>query len=124
VYVEEPVYDQFVSKVVEKTSTLRNERSTGPGTSDVGSMTFPPQVEIVERHVEDAKAKGAKVLVGGHRGHDGQGGYWFEPTVMVDVDHTMECMTEETFGRGGHPARQRQPLRARRVGVLQGRRAR
>jgi acyl-CoA reductase-like NAD-dependent aldehyde dehydrogenase len=55
-------------------------------------------VEIVERHVEDAKSKGARALVGGHRGHDGRGGYWFEPTVLVDVDHTMECMTEETFG--------------------------
>jgi acyl-CoA reductase-like NAD-dependent aldehyde dehydrogenase len=97
-YVEAPVYDEFVSKVVEKTQGLRNGRSTGPGTSDVGSMTFPPQVETVERHVEDAKAKGAKVLVGGHRGHEGEGGYWYEPTILVDVDHSMECMTEETFG--------------------------
>ena len=38
------------------------------------------------------------MLVGGERGHDGQSGYWFEPTVLVDVDHTMECMREETFG--------------------------
>ena len=38
------------------------------------------------------------MVVGGERGHDGQGGYWFEPTVLVDVDHTMECMREETFG--------------------------
>ena len=38
------------------------------------------------------------MLVGGERGHEGQGGYWFEPTVLVDVDHTMECMREETFG--------------------------
>ncbi len=61
-------------------------------------MTFPPQVDIVERHVEDAKAKGARVLVGGHRGGADKPGHWFEPTVLVDVDHTMECMTEETFG--------------------------
>ena len=38
------------------------------------------------------------MLVGGKRGNEGQGGYWFEPTVLVDVDHTMKCMTEETFG--------------------------
>lgn len=96
VYVEEPVYDQFVAKVTEKARALR--QGDGPsGTADVGSMTFPPQVEIVERHVEDAKAKGARVLVGGERGaHDG--GYWYEPTVLVDVDHTMLAMTEETFG--------------------------
>jgi len=98
VYVEEPVYDEFVAKVTEKVRALRNEISTGPGSVDVGAMTFPGQVEIVERHVEDAKSKGARALVGGHRGHDGRGGYWFEPTVLVDVDHTMECMTEETFG--------------------------
>jgi acyl-CoA reductase-like NAD-dependent aldehyde dehydrogenase len=98
VYVEAPVYDEFVAKVTEKARALRNDRSTGPGTADVGSMTFPPQVDIVERHVRDAVAKGARVLVGGERGHEGQGGHWFEPTVLVDVDHTMECMTEETFG--------------------------
>jgi acyl-CoA reductase-like NAD-dependent aldehyde dehydrogenase len=101
VYVEAPVYDQFVSKVVEKTRAIRQGRSTGPGTADVGAMTFPPQVDIVERHVEDAKAKGARVLVGGHRGtaaNSEQPGNWYEPTVLVDVDHTMECMTEETFG--------------------------
>jgi len=96
VYVEEPVYDQFVAKVTEKARALR--QGDGPsGSVDVGSMTFPPQVDIVERHVEDAKAKGARVLVGGSRGeHDG--GYWYEPTVLVDVDHTMAAMTEETFG--------------------------
>jgi acyl-CoA reductase-like NAD-dependent aldehyde dehydrogenase len=96
VYVEEPVYDEFVAKVSEKARALR-QGTGGPGSADVGSMTFPPQVEIVERHVEDAKAKGAKVLVGGSRGSH-EGGYWFEPTVLVDVDHTMQCMTEETFG--------------------------
>ena len=98
VYVEAPVYDEFVAKVTEKARALRQGRSTGPGTADVGSMTFPPQVDIVERHVEDAVAKGARVLAGGQRGARRPGGYWFEPTVLVDVDHTMECMTEETFG--------------------------
>jgi acyl-CoA reductase-like NAD-dependent aldehyde dehydrogenase len=100
VYVEEPVYDEFVAKVTEKARALR-QGDGGPGTADVGSMTFPPQLEIVERHVEDAKAKGAKVLVGGSRGtktDPAHPGYWYEPTILVDVDHTMSCMTEETFG--------------------------
>jgi acyl-CoA reductase-like NAD-dependent aldehyde dehydrogenase len=74
VYVEEPVYVEFVAKV-----TLR-QGTGGPGCAGVGSMTFPPQVEIVQRHAEDAKAKGAKVVVGGRRGEHG-GGYWHEPTV-------------------------------------------
>ena len=59
-------------------------------------MTFAPQVEIVERHLADAVAKGAKVVVGGRRVD--RDGLWFEPTVLVDVDHTMDIMTEETFG--------------------------
>src|SRR4051794_826368 len=97
VYVEEPVYDDFVAKVTEKARALRQGSGGGPGSADVGSMTFPPQGGIVERPVEDAQGKGAKVLVGGSRGEHG-GGYWFEPTVLVDVDHSMTCMTEETFG--------------------------
>jgi acyl-CoA reductase-like NAD-dependent aldehyde dehydrogenase len=96
VYVEAPVYDEFVQKVTEKVNALRQGRSTGPGTQEVGSMTFPPQLDIVEQHVTDAVAKGAKVLVGGKR-REGEG-IFFEPTVIVDVDHTMDAMTEETFG--------------------------
>ena len=50
----------------------------------------------MERHVDEARERGAKVLTGGHRGRDK--GYWYEPTVLVDVDHDMACMREETFG--------------------------
>ncbi|MEA2426494.1 MAG: hypothetical protein QOF37_122, partial [Thermoleophilaceae bacterium] len=96
VYVEEPVYDEFVSKVVEKTRALRQGKPGGMGQVDVGAVTFPPQADIIESHVNDAIAKGAKVLVGGKRA-EGPGRF-FEPTVLVDVDHTMQCMTEETFG--------------------------
>jgi len=97
VYVEEPVYDQFVAKVTEKVRALRQgDPSGGPGTVEVGAVTFPPQYDIVDKHVQDALAKGAKALTGGHgrREH----GMYYEPTVLVDVDHTMEAMTEETFG--------------------------
>jgi acyl-CoA reductase-like NAD-dependent aldehyde dehydrogenase len=66
------------------------------GSVDVGSFINPPQIDIVEAHVNDAVAKGARVLAGGHRGA-GEGTF-YEPTVLADVDHTMECMTEETFG--------------------------
>jgi acyl-CoA reductase-like NAD-dependent aldehyde dehydrogenase len=100
-YVEAPVYDDFVARVVKKAKAIRHGRPTGPGSVDVGAMTFPPQVEIVERHVEDAKAKGAEVLVGGRRGLGGDAshpGHWFEPTVLVDVTNDMACMQEETFG--------------------------
>jgi acyl-CoA reductase-like NAD-dependent aldehyde dehydrogenase len=96
VYVEEPVYDEFVNKVVEKTRTLRQGTPGGMGSIDVGAVTFPPQADIIEDHVNDAVEKGAKVLVGGKR-RAGPGRF-FEPTVLVDVDHSMKCMTEETFG--------------------------
>jgi acyl-CoA reductase-like NAD-dependent aldehyde dehydrogenase len=96
VYVEEPVYDEFVSSVVEKVSKLRQGAPGEPGTVDVGAMTFPPQIEIVERHVNDALDKGAKVLVGGKRAPGP--GRFYEPTVVTGVDHTMDLMREETFG--------------------------
>ena len=92
-YVEAGVYDAFVEKVVTKTCAIRQ----GTSTDDVGSMTFPPQVELVERHLADAVDKGAKVLTGGRRRKD-LGEMWFEPTVLVDVDHTMTIMRDETFG--------------------------
>jgi acyl-CoA reductase-like NAD-dependent aldehyde dehydrogenase len=55
------------------------------------------QCDIVERHVRDAVDKGAKVIAGGER-HDRNGASFFEPTVLRDVDHSMDIMREETFG--------------------------
>jgi acyl-CoA reductase-like NAD-dependent aldehyde dehydrogenase len=95
-YVEAPVYDEFVQKVTENVRGLRQGVPTGVGTVDVGAVIFPPQLDIVEDHVKDAVKKGAKVLTGGHAGSGP--GRFFEPTVLVDVDHSMKCMQEETFG--------------------------
>jgi acyl-CoA reductase-like NAD-dependent aldehyde dehydrogenase len=95
-YVEAPIYDEFVKRVTAKVNAIRQGVPAGPGSVDVGSLTFPPQVETVQRHVEDARQHGARVLTGGQRGRDK--GYWFEPTVLVDVSHDMACMREETFG--------------------------
>jgi acyl-CoA reductase-like NAD-dependent aldehyde dehydrogenase len=96
VYVEEPVYDEFVDKVTRKVAALRQGASSGPGSTDVGAVTFPPQLDIVTRHVDEARAAGARVLTGG--AGRSEHGRFYEPTVLVDVDHTMSCMTEETFG--------------------------
>lgn len=97
-YVEAPVYDEFVAKVSDKVRALRVGRPEGPGSVEVGAITFPPQLETIQAHVADAIDKGARVLAGGHPVEDPAGGRFFEPTVLVDVDHTMLCMTEETFG--------------------------
>jgi acyl-CoA reductase-like NAD-dependent aldehyde dehydrogenase len=96
VYVEEPIYDEFVAKVTAKVAKLRQGAPQAAGSVDVGAVTFDKQAEIVESHVEDARSKGAKVTVGGQRATGP--GRFFEPTVLLDVDHSMDCMTKETFG--------------------------
>jgi acyl-CoA reductase-like NAD-dependent aldehyde dehydrogenase len=96
VYVEEPVYDEFVAKVSEKVRALRVGKPEGFGSVEVGAITFPPQLDTIKDHVADATQKGARVLTGG-RELPGEGRF-YEPTVLVDVDHSMKIMTEETFG--------------------------
>ncbi|MGV0735041.1 aldehyde dehydrogenase family protein [Mycobacterium syngnathidarum] len=96
VYVEAPVYDKFVERLVAEAGSLRQGMDpAGSFTTDLGAMANEKQIEIVERHVQDAVDKGARVLTGGKRA---QQGLFFPPTVLVDVDHTMACMREETFG--------------------------
>ncbi|MBJ7347145.1 MAG: aldehyde dehydrogenase family protein [Thermoleophilaceae bacterium] len=96
VYVEAPVYDEFVSNVTQKVAALRQGVPLTAGSVDVGAITFPHQLDVIEGHVNDALERGARVTTGGHR-LEGPGQF-FEPTVIVDVDHSMTCMREETFG--------------------------
>lgn len=85
VYVHDSIYEQFVDLVVEEVRGL-----------DVGAMIDENQLEVVDRHVRQAVSSGARALTGGARipGH----GSFYAPTVLVDVDHSMDCMREETFG--------------------------
>jgi len=94
IYAVEEVYDAFVAKVVDGASKLRQGDS---GEFDVGAIFWDRQLAVIERHVADARAKGARVLVGGRRNPDLKG-LFYEPTVLVDVDHGMDIMREETFG--------------------------
>ncbi|MGZ8475709.1 MAG: succinic semialdehyde dehydrogenase [Candidatus Limnocylindria bacterium] len=96
VYVEEPIYDEFVRLVTDRVGGLCQGVPGGPGSTDLGAVIHPPQSDIVERHIKDAVERGARVLVGG--GRKDESGHFFEPTVLVDVDHSMACMREETFG--------------------------
>ena len=89
VYVEESVYEPFLRKVRELTAALR----VGV---DYGSMTFPPQLAIVEAHLQDAMAKGAQVECGGRPLLEGT--LYYAPTIVTGVDHSMRLMQEETFG--------------------------
>lgn len=93
VYVLEAVYEQFVAAVLRDVEKLKVGAGQG---YDVGAMIDENQLAVTERHVADATAKGARVLTGGTR-QPGAGSF-YPPTVLVDVDHSMLCMTEETFG--------------------------
>jgi acyl-CoA reductase-like NAD-dependent aldehyde dehydrogenase len=96
IYVEEPAYDEFVAKLTEEVGRLRQGADGRKPEKDVGAMTSPNQSAVVEDHVDDALANGARALTGGKK-VDGPGDY-FEPTVLVDVDHSMKVMRDETFG--------------------------
>jgi acyl-CoA reductase-like NAD-dependent aldehyde dehydrogenase len=96
IYVEAPVYADFVQRLGTAVGRLRlGTDAPGSFATEVGALATEGQLEIVERHVADAVSKGARVVVGGHRSGTGR---YFEPTVLADVDHTMACMREETFG--------------------------
>jgi acyl-CoA reductase-like NAD-dependent aldehyde dehydrogenase len=95
IYVHERIHDAFVD------AFLKDVRSFVVGdptdeTTFIGPVTRPAQLAVLEAQVEDARRKGARVLAGGRR-REGPGS-WFEPTVLVDVDHRMEIMREESFG--------------------------
>jgi len=94
VYVVDSVAEEFTRRVVERARALRQATE---GEFDVGPMIWPKQLEIVESHVADAVAKGAKVLCGGRR-NPALRGLFYEPTVLADVTHEMKIMCEETFG--------------------------
>ncbi len=96
IYVEEPVYDRFVEKLTKEVSGLRQGTDGRKPEKDVGAITSPNQRAVIEDQVNDALASGARALIGGRK-VDGPGDY-YEPTVLVDVDHSMKVMRDETFG--------------------------
>jgi betaine-aldehyde dehydrogenase len=97
VYVEEPIYDEFVGRLAAKVRDEVRQGDDGAGhAAEVGAMTSPNQIAIVSEHVEDARSSGARILTGG-KAREGAGD-WYEPTVIADADHSMKVMREETFG--------------------------
>src|SRR5688500_14676993 len=92
-YVHESIARQFIDLVVKETRALRQGEPSAEGV-DVGAMTSQRQLRIVEDHVSEAVEKGAQVLTGGQR-LDDTAGWFHQPTVVTDVDHSMAIMTEE-----------------------------
>lgn len=96
VYVAEEIEKAFTERVVELAREIKVGDPLEPGV-DMGPMTTLGQLQVVEEHLQDARAKGAGVLCGGDK-PDGLPGYFITPAVLNHVDHSMKIMTEETFG--------------------------
>ncbi|WP_071288128.1 succinic semialdehyde dehydrogenase [Mycolicibacterium llatzerense] len=95
-YIADAIYDAFTAKLVDRVAKLQLGKGYDFG-YDIGSLTSSRQLEIVDRHVEDAKAKGARILTGG-RARPELGEYFYEPTVLEGVTSDMEVYANETFG--------------------------
>jgi acyl-CoA reductase-like NAD-dependent aldehyde dehydrogenase len=92
-YVVDSVADEFKEKLLGKLAAVRQG-------DDVGSLTFPPQLDLVKEHVSDATGKGASVLAGGPDAgiKNRNGSLWYAPTVLESVNSEMAVLRQETFG--------------------------
>jgi acyl-CoA reductase-like NAD-dependent aldehyde dehydrogenase len=95
IYVQEKVYDAYVEAFVKEVKSWKMGQPTEPGVY-IGALTRPAQIGLLNSQIADARAKGATVLTGGEA-VKGPGNY-FKPTVLVNVNHSMELMREESFG--------------------------
>ena len=95
IYVHERLHDAFVGHFLE---TVKGFKVGDPTQEDtyIGAITRAPQLAVLDHQVADARRKGADLLLGGRKGAGP--GNWYEPTVLVGVDHGMEIMREESFG--------------------------
>ncbi|TDF66859.1 NAD-dependent succinate-semialdehyde dehydrogenase [Cupriavidus sp. L7L] len=97
VYVHEAVHDDFVERLAQRVDALH----VGPATEDaaqIGPMINARAVDKIARHVDDAVARGARVVTGGKRVRTEDGPHYYAPTVLVDATPAMELSCEETFG--------------------------
>ncbi len=95
IYVHEKIYDDFINAFVTEVKSWKVGLPTEDGVY-ITVVAREPQVEVIYNQVQDAIEKGANILVGGEV-IEGKG-YGFEPTVLVDVNHEMDIMVEESFG--------------------------
>ena len=97
VYVQDTVFEDFVDRIVAKT---RKIKLAFPSINDgqIGPIISSKQVEIIDKQLADALAKGAKILCGNEKCQELNGGFYCEPTILTNVNHSMKIMQEETFG--------------------------
>ena len=97
IYVHESLYDAFVEKSVAWVSNYRLGNPLDPETS-LGPMAHKRFAQVVREQIAEATAKGARALVDAKLFPQDDGGAYLAPQVLVDVDHSMTIMREETFG--------------------------
>ncbi len=95
IYVHEKIYDQYIDEFVKEVKSWKIGKPTDDGVY-FGPLSRKEQIIFLKRQVDEAVQKGAKILTGGNP-IPGKG-FYFEPTVLVNVDHTMDIMREESFG--------------------------
>ncbi len=95
IYVHEKIYEDYVSAFVEEAKQMKLGDPNEEGTF-LGSLTRPQQIAVLEDQVKDAVENGASLLFGGKRADNK--GYYFEPTVLSNVNHSMKVMMDESFG--------------------------
>ncbi|WP_282137616.1 aldehyde dehydrogenase family protein [Rossellomorea aquimaris] len=98
-YVHEDIYDEFMEKFVEKTKKLKLADPHDKGTH-IGAIINQDQLDTIDGYVQSAKEEGATILVGGSpaKVEGFEKGYWYEPTIITDVNHNMKVVKEEIFG--------------------------
>jgi acyl-CoA reductase-like NAD-dependent aldehyde dehydrogenase len=95
-YVDRKLYEPFLDACVRKAKRLRVGNGVDPDT-DIGPMIHERQLRIIEQQVDDAKNRGARIMIGGARLPE-LGPNFYAPTVLADVNHEMRIMRDETFG--------------------------
>jgi acyl-CoA reductase-like NAD-dependent aldehyde dehydrogenase/gamma-glutamyl-gamma-aminobutyrate hydrolase PuuD len=95
IYVHEKIYDQYIDEFVKEVRSWKTGAPTEAGVY-IGPLTRKEQVSVLDNQVEDAMSKGATILTGGKKTN--ANGYFYEPTVLINVNHKMLVMRDESFG--------------------------
>lgn len=100
IYVHRSVYQEFISKFSQSADALTVANGLDNPNADLGAMASAEALTKTQQHLEDAMSKGARLVAGGSvpEGDQYKRGYFFRPTIVVDCDHSMKVMIEETFG--------------------------
>lgn len=97
IYVERPIYNEFINKFAEKVRELRVGDPLAEATN-VGALVSKEHYERVNSYIEIARNDGANILTGGKRPEGIEKGYFLEPTIITGLDRTSRCVREEIFG--------------------------